>query len=87
MFTRSEIIQAQISAKIEGRRNINEVNTEVASRPILPLAYVFIILAIGIGGAVARSPLPHHPTCGSASGGSEGYASPTDSRRRPRESK
>jgi hypothetical protein len=30
--------------------------------------------AIGIGGAVARSPLPHHPTCGSASGGSEGYA-------------
>src|SRR5271163_143050 len=26
---------------------------------------------IGIGGAVARSPLPHHRTCGSASGGSD----------------
>ncbi len=26
---------------------------------------------IGIGGAVACSPLPHHRTCGSASGGSE----------------
>jgi hypothetical protein len=25
---------------------------------------------IGIGGAVARSPLPHHPACGSAPGGS-----------------
>jgi hypothetical protein len=25
---------------------------------------------IGIGGAVARSPLPHHRTCGSAYGGS-----------------
>jgi hypothetical protein len=25
---------------------------------------------IGIGGAVTRSPLPHHRTCGSASGGS-----------------
>ena len=25
---------------------------------------------IGIGGAVTCSPLPHHPTCGSASGGS-----------------
>ena len=29
---------------------------------------------IGIGGVVAHSPLPHHRTCGSASGGSEGYA-------------
>ena len=27
--------------------------------------------AIGIGGAVARSPLPHHRTCGSAYGGSD----------------
>src|SRR5208282_4689608 len=27
---------------------------------------------IGIGGAVARSPLPHHRTCGSAYGGSAG---------------
>src|SRR6266404_5746737 len=42
---------------------------------------------IGIGGAVARSPLPHHPTCGSASGGSEGYASPANKRGRPSESK
>jgi hypothetical protein len=25
---------------------------------------------IGIGGAVTRSPLPHHPACGSAPGGS-----------------
>src|SRR5882762_11370079 len=41
----------------------------------------------GIGGAVARSPLPHHPTCGSASGGSEGHARPSNSRGRPRESK
>jgi orotate phosphoribosyltransferase len=30
--------------------------------------------AIGIGGAVARSPLPHHRTCGSASGGSDGLS-------------
>jgi hypothetical protein len=29
---------------------------------------------IGIGGAVARSPLPHHRRCGSAYGGSVGYA-------------
>jgi hypothetical protein len=29
---------------------------------------------IGIGGAVARSPLPHHRTCGSASGGSDGLS-------------
>ena len=28
---------------------------------------------IGIGGAVARSPLPHHRRCGSAYGGSVGY--------------
>ena len=28
------------------------------------------IAAIGIGGAVTRAPLPHHRTCGSASGGS-----------------
>jgi hypothetical protein len=27
---------------------------------------------IGIGGAVTRSPLPHHRTCGSAYGGSVG---------------
>lgn len=27
---------------------------------------------IGIGGAVTRAPLPHHRTCGSASGGSAG---------------
>jgi len=25
---------------------------------------------IGIGGTIARSPLPHHPACGSAPGGS-----------------
>src|ERR1700722_14843642 len=30
-----------------------------------------------IGGAVPPPPLPHHPTCGSASGGSEGYAEPS----------
>src|SRR6266852_5634942 len=42
---------------------------------------------IGIGGAVARSPLPHHRTCGSASGGSEGYATPSNRRGRPSESK
>jgi hypothetical protein len=42
---------------------------------------------IGIGGAVTRSPLPHHPPCGSASGGSEGYAWPSKSRGRSRESK
>src|SRR5229473_1875822 len=33
---------------------------------------------LGIGGAVTCSPLPHHPTCGSASGGSAGYASPAN---------
>ncbi|MGO8717767.1 MAG: hypothetical protein ACLQMO_00950 [Acidobacteriaceae bacterium] len=27
-------------------------------------------MEIGIGGAVTRSPLPHHPACGSAPGGS-----------------
>jgi hypothetical protein len=42
---------------------------------------------IGIGGAVARSPLPHHPTCGSAAGGSEGYARPSKSCGSPREAK
>jgi hypothetical protein len=42
---------------------------------------------IGIGGAVARSPLPHHPTCGSASGGSEGYAGSSNKEGSPSESK
>jgi len=42
---------------------------------------------IGIGGAVTRSPLPHHLTCGSPPGGSEGYARPSNNRGRPRESK
>ena len=46
-----------------------------------------IQVKIGIGEAVARSPLPHHPTCGSASGGSEGYARPWNSRGSPTESK
>src|ERR1700693_4522067 len=31
----------------------------------------------GIGGTVTRPPLPHHRRCGSAYGGSEGYASPS----------
>src|SRR5216684_389002 len=34
---------------------------------------------IGIGGTVTRPPLPHHRRCGSAYGGSEGYASPSNS--------
>src|ERR1700738_309645 len=38
-------------------------------------------------GAIARSPLPHHRTCGSASGGSEGYVKAQSSRGIPRESK
>jgi hypothetical protein len=29
-------------------------------------------ITIGIGGTVARPPLPHHRTCGSAYGGSAG---------------
>jgi hypothetical protein len=32
---------------------------------------------IGIGGTVAHPPLPHHRTCGSAYGGSEGYVRPS----------
>ena len=43
--------------------------------------------AIGIGGVVAHSPLPHHRMCGSAYGGSVGYAGPSNSRGRPSESK
>jgi hypothetical protein len=43
--------------------------------------------AIGIGGAVARSPLPHHPTCGTASGGSEGYAGLSSKEGRPSDAK
>src|SRR6266851_9399180 len=39
--------------------------------------------AIGIGETVTRLPLPHHRRCGSAYGGSEGYASPFNSRGRP----
>jgi hypothetical protein len=42
---------------------------------------------IGIGGRVAHPPLPHHRTCGSAYGGSEGYVRPSYSCGRPRESK
>jgi hypothetical protein len=52
-----------------------------------PSKYALPGAPIGIGGAVTRSPQPHHPTCGSASGGSEGYARPSNSRGRPRESK
>ncbi len=42
---------------------------------------------IGIGGTVTRPPLPHHRRCGSAYGGSESYASPSNRRGRPSESK
>jgi hypothetical protein len=42
---------------------------------------------IGIGGAVTRSPLPHHLTCGSASGGSEGYAGRSSKEGSPSEAK
>ena len=42
---------------------------------------------IGIGGVVTHSPLPHHRRCGTAYGGSEGYAGPSKSRGSPRESK
>ena len=45
------------------------------------------IRKIGIGGAVARSPLPHHRTCGSAYGGSEELNYPAAKWGRPRESK
>ena len=34
-----------------------------------------LAIAIGIGGSLAAPPLPHHRTCGSASGGSAGYTS------------
>src|SRR5437899_4934693 len=37
---------------------------------------------IGIGGTVTRPPLPHHCRCGSAYGGSGGYARPSKSRGR-----
>jgi hypothetical protein len=36
----------------------------------VPSAACFACLPIGIGGVVAHSPLPHHPACGSAPGGS-----------------
>jgi len=32
----------------------------------------FGLLSIGIGGSLTAPPLPHHRTCGSASGGSAG---------------
>src|SRR5271169_4966721 len=35
-----------------------------------PLRHFWPPGKIGIGGTVARPPLPHHPTCGSAYGGS-----------------
>ena len=44
--------------------------------------------AIGIGGGLTTSPLPHHRTCGSASGGSVGLSYwPTNSLGGPSESK
>ena len=42
---------------------------------------------IGIGGAVTRAPLPHHRTCGSASGGSAGGAAPERANEGGRESR
>src|ERR1700731_3521603 len=42
--------------------------------------------AIGIGGALPCSPLPHHRTGGSAYGGSAGYAKPSKSGGRRSES-
>ena len=45
-------------------------------RPIDPFFVILAVVAllptqaIGIGGRVAPPPLPHHRTCGSASGGS-----------------
>jgi hypothetical protein len=42
---------------------------------------------IGIGGAVTRSPLPHHRTCGSAYGGSVGLSYPANKRGSASESK
>jgi serine/threonine protein kinase len=42
---------------------------------------------IGIGEVVAHFPLPHHRRCGSAYGGSVGYASPSNRRGTPSETK
>ena len=56
-------------------------------RPRQPHVDGPISTCIGIGGTVTRPPLPHHRRCGSAYGGSEGYASPSNRRGRPSESK
>ena len=45
------------------------------------------LTGIGIGGRVASPPLPHHRTCGSASGGSEELSYPANKRGRPSASK
>ena len=46
-----------------------------------------VLRAIGIGGAVTRSPLPHHRTCGSAYGGSDELSYRSNKRGSPSVSK